>query len=93
MPDANTLAPGDLFGLGGNRIYQVVDLTVVQADAGGVATFTIRPPLRAAAATDDPVTIERPKLVMRLMADDQAENPMRRPGKADYSFTLVEDFA
>lgn len=79
---------GDLFGLGG-FLYEVRSESV-SANAAGEALVPVLPGLRASIAADDPVTLWRPTVTMRMLPGDEG---VMRSFNASEGFTLsfVED--
>lgn len=79
---------GDLIGIGG-YLYELK--YGVTANVSGEAGVTVHPGLRAGAAADDPVTLYRPTVPMRLATDaDAAINRSGNHGEP-FSLTFVED--
>jgi hypothetical protein len=86
---AGTPLAGMYFGIGGAALYLANAIT---DNGNGTLTIGFSPGLRFAAAIGTVVDFEKPKCVMRLMADDGARAKTGVDWTADTTLDLVEVF-
>lgn len=80
---AVSLKAMDMLGLGEN-LHVAID--AVASDSGGLATVSIRPPLRMGAADGDPVNLVTPTALFRLVSGDDQLSVL--PGDRSEMLTL-----
>lgn len=85
--DGDGPRPGHYFGID-QRIYRCQQ--VWQEDVGDPAEVQFWPPLRAAAADNTPVILDRPVCLMRFATDDTGDIALSRAGSGMVMFDFME---
>jgi hypothetical protein len=83
-----TLLAGDFFEVNGELKRMTASAT---ADAGGAATLSFGPPLRAAPPNGAAISLTAPRATF-MLSDDQAALPVGPGGYADFTLDAIEAF-
>ena len=83
-----TLRPGDLIQIAAGRAVMVT----AESPPGPLVTVPIAPPQRIAPAVG-PLVASVVRVLMRLVDDDQTENPTRAAGRTDWRLAFEEVLA